>query len=154
MYPLIQKAIGRRLRLLRGEMTQAKFAEILGTNQAMLSRYESGSVEAPRAILEKAADHAGTSLEWILLGQAEAPPAPERKVAEQKPPYPSRQAWTRLQAALGPGDEELLELISWLVGLWEGEETEVVASLKRLLEPHVPAELLDATRELRGRGQE
>jgi transcriptional regulator with XRE-family HTH domain len=64
------KAVGRRLRLLRGfDMNQAAFARDLGISQSQLSRYEKGKSEIGAEILLRMAEKFGKSMEWLLTGK-------------------------------------------------------------------------------------
>jgi len=65
----VPKTIGKRIRHLRGDLTQVEFAENLGIKQAMVSRYEADKeVPSPRVLL-KIAVYTGKSMEWILTGK-------------------------------------------------------------------------------------
>lgn len=61
-----------RLKELRGEEPQAKFAAKLELPQQTYSRYESGKSEPPLALLKDIALRFGVSADW-LLGLADGP---------------------------------------------------------------------------------
>lgn len=63
------QALGQRIRQLRGEMTQERFARTLGISQAQLSKYELGQSALPLSVLAKLAKECGTSADWILTGK-------------------------------------------------------------------------------------
>ena len=62
------RAIGRRIRELRGQSTQEEFAKELGISQAQLSKYELGQSAPPRGVLTKLRETRGKSVDWILKG--------------------------------------------------------------------------------------
>lgn len=62
------KAVGARIRMVRGAMTQEKFAKIIGVKkQNYVSRYERGRIPNPN-ILAKIAEFGNTTIDWILCG--------------------------------------------------------------------------------------
>jgi transcriptional regulator with XRE-family HTH domain len=64
------KAVGRRIRMLRGfEINQAEFALELGVSQGQLSRYEQGRSEIGAMILLRLARKSGKTMEWLLTGK-------------------------------------------------------------------------------------
>lgn len=64
------KAVGRRLRELRGFDTRQKdFARQLGISQGQLSRYEKGKSEIGAEVLLRISQHFGKSMEWLLIGK-------------------------------------------------------------------------------------
>ena len=64
----------KRLRDLREDhdLTQAQVAEILGTSQTMVARYERGANELPIRHLLRLADYYGVSADFIL-GRTDRP---------------------------------------------------------------------------------
>ena len=62
------RAVGQRIRQLRGETTQNEFARILGISQAQLSKYELGQSAPPLGVLTKLGNTSGKSVDWILGG--------------------------------------------------------------------------------------
>jgi transcriptional regulator with XRE-family HTH domain len=68
--PIDWKAVGRRLRQLRGfEIVQAQFARELGISQGQLSRYEKGRSEIGAEILLSLSRISGKTIEWLLTGK-------------------------------------------------------------------------------------
>lgn len=64
------KAVGRRLRELRGfETTQKEFARQLGISQSQLSRYEKGKSEVGSEALIRITQRFKKSVEWLLTGK-------------------------------------------------------------------------------------
>jgi len=64
------KAVGRRIRELRGFDTRQKdFARQLGISQGQLSRYEKGKSEIGAEVLLRISQHFGRSIEWLLTGK-------------------------------------------------------------------------------------
>lgn len=60
--------IGRRIRELRGQLTQEEFARTLGISQAQLSKYEAGQTAPPLGLLAHLAKWSGRTTDWILTG--------------------------------------------------------------------------------------
>ena len=63
------RAIGRRIRQLRGRATQKDFARALRISQAQLSKYELGQSAPPLGVLAKLAERLGRSVDWIVRGE-------------------------------------------------------------------------------------
>lgn len=62
------KAVGARVRAVRGAMTQEKFAKVIGVKkQNYISRYERGRIPNPN-ILVKIAEYGNTTIDWLLCG--------------------------------------------------------------------------------------
>jgi len=66
--------VAERLRGLRESLniSQAKIAEIIGTNQSSVNRYEHGQAEAPYKVLLWYADYFDVSLDYIF-GRTDKP---------------------------------------------------------------------------------
>jgi len=65
------KSLGRRIREIRGfDLTQVRFAGILGIRQTTLSKYEQGLAEPPLDILVRLRDYSGKSIDWIVTGES------------------------------------------------------------------------------------
>jgi len=56
---------GKRLRILRGEMSLSELAIKVETTKAMLSRYENGKVEPGLKVLRRLANYFNVTLDWI-----------------------------------------------------------------------------------------
>lgn len=67
-------SVSERLRTLRESLniSQAKLAEICGTNQSSINRYEHGKAEAPYRMLLWYADYFDVSLDFIF-GRTDKP---------------------------------------------------------------------------------
>ncbi len=63
------KAIGARVRALRGTVLQDEFAPKLGISQGQLSKIESGKIAPTLDVLVKLASRFDKSLDWIVTGQ-------------------------------------------------------------------------------------
>jgi transcriptional regulator with XRE-family HTH domain len=63
------KAVGHRIKQLRGEDTQEEFALVLNISQAQLSKYELGQSALPLSLLAKLAERSGHTTDWILTGK-------------------------------------------------------------------------------------
>ncbi len=63
------KAMGSRIRSLRGDILQQDFARQLGISQSQLSKVESGNAPPTLHVLFMLADRFGKSLDWIVTGK-------------------------------------------------------------------------------------
>lgn len=63
------RAMGSRIRALRGEVLQKEFAVRIGISQGQLSKIESGRLAPTVEILVRLADEFGKSLDWIVTGK-------------------------------------------------------------------------------------
>lgn len=66
------KAVGRRIRALRGNRTQADFAELLGVTRSALANYETGRTVPSRFTVLKMASALGVSPSAIATGHTES----------------------------------------------------------------------------------
>ena len=68
------KIIGQRLRILRqnAKLSQARVAEVVGSRQSAVARYESGEAHVPAEMLVTLADYFDVSLDYIL-GRCDEP---------------------------------------------------------------------------------
>ncbi|MEI6125195.1 MAG: helix-turn-helix domain-containing protein [Pseudomonadota bacterium] len=62
--------IGERLKKMRGEMSQASFAKMLGVKAPQYNRYETGKIKPPRKLLEQISEVKKISIDWILTGES------------------------------------------------------------------------------------
>lgn len=88
--------VGQRLRLLREgvKLSQKKIAELIGTSQVSINRYESGSGEPPFKTLIWYADYFDVSMDYIFARTDQ----PQGKLYEYKP-------------KIGANNEELRQFI-------------------------------------------
>ncbi len=63
------RALGTRIRSLRGGMSQTTFAELLGISQEDVSRFESGSRMPSIPLLLRLSGMHRVSLDWLVKGQ-------------------------------------------------------------------------------------
>ncbi len=64
------RAISRRIREIRGfDLTQGRFARILGISQAQLSKYEKAQSVPTLELLYKLKSFSGKSIDWIVSGE-------------------------------------------------------------------------------------
>lgn len=61
-------SFGDRLKEVRGELTQAEFADILGIPQVTLGNYERGRNEPRFEFIEKVCSRFEINVEWLLFG--------------------------------------------------------------------------------------
>ena len=78
------KQLGIRLRTLREGLgiSQAKFAEIIGSTQSSINRYENGQATPTVELLRKYADYFDVSIDYIFARCDE----PQGKLYQAKPP--------------------------------------------------------------------
>lgn len=61
--------VGERIRAVRGNRTQEKFAKAIGVRkQNYISRYERGRIPSPE-LLVRIAKMGGVSIDWLLTGK-------------------------------------------------------------------------------------
>jgi transcriptional regulator with XRE-family HTH domain len=63
------RAMGSRIRALRGEVLQEELAVKIGISQGQLSKIESGRLAPTLETLVRLADQFGKSLDWIVTGK-------------------------------------------------------------------------------------
>lgn len=66
------QAVGRRLKQLRGDISQKAFSEKLGLTQGIVSRVESGQIEEVLGYIDRVVSLTKANLNWILTGQGDA----------------------------------------------------------------------------------
>lgn len=81
--------VGERIRKIRGGLTQAALADILGVKANALCRYEKGRIP-DEGILNKIAEYGNTTVDWILRGETPLIPrvreiSPEEDVSAPHP---------------------------------------------------------------------
>ena len=81
----MMELVGERLRFLRekAHLSQAKLAELLGTHQSAVNRYEHGQSAVPFSLLRNYADYFDVSLDYIF-GRTDHP---QGKLYEYKPNF-------------------------------------------------------------------
>ncbi len=62
---------GKRIKLVRGEMSRDAFAQIIGSNRNSLARYESGQGSPPLALVGKICEEFNININWILTGEGQ-----------------------------------------------------------------------------------
>ena len=80
-HKLIFLDIGKRIRQVRGNLTQGQLAKILEVKQNTVSRWEKWGVAPDEDTLKKLAEFGGVTIEWLLRGQAH----PAGQLAEMAP---------------------------------------------------------------------
>ncbi len=63
------KAIGERIREIRGEVLQEELAVYLGISQGQLSKIERGKTAPTVEILVRLSERFGKSVDWIVRGR-------------------------------------------------------------------------------------
>ena len=90
------KQLGNRLRALRESIgiSQAKFADVIGSTQSSINRYENGQATPTVELLRKYADYFDVSMDYIFARCDE----PQGKLYQAKPP-------------VGEGNPELAQFV-------------------------------------------
>ncbi len=109
MKTLVAQAVARQLRRVRGSLTQAEFARLLGIKQQQYSRYESGRRIPPDDVLLKAARYANLDVQAVvgqpilapegagLLGERLHPLAPEVRIVTPEEARPHLEELERVE---------------------------------------------------------
>ena len=61
--------VGKRVRSLRGLLTQSEYAKKIGVSQGYLSDIERGNKEVGPEVLLRIREDSSRSVDWILTGQ-------------------------------------------------------------------------------------
>ena len=61
--------IAGRIRMVRGNLSQVKFAEKIGLSQRTIANYENGDNIPNAEVVTRISDIFGVSLDWLLKGQ-------------------------------------------------------------------------------------
>ncbi len=69
MWTLDLRALGARVRALRGHILQEELARRIGISQGQLSKIESGRLAPTLETLVRLANQFGKSLDWIVAGK-------------------------------------------------------------------------------------
>ena len=90
------KKLGNRLKILREGtgLSQAKFAEVIGSTQSSINRYENGQATPSVELLRRYADYFDVSLDYLLARTDN----PQGKLYEHRP-------------KIAPGSEEMKQFI-------------------------------------------
>lgn len=110
------RAVGRRIRFLRGDLSQAEFAERVGVSRAALANYETGRTIPSPQVMGDIARAGGVAADFLQSGQVET--------------------LEELATSLGLGKNSVDELTKdeWaVVRLLSACNTEVVANVLRAL---------------------
>jgi transcriptional regulator with XRE-family HTH domain len=75
------ETVGERIKVLRGSVSQAQFAEMYGLSKNTLWGYENGTTDPRASFVAKLAKDYGVTTDWILFGEGE-PPKPELSARE------------------------------------------------------------------------
>lgn len=66
---VLKREIGKRVKALRGTMTQAEFGKIFGKSQDAICAYEKGIVFPPIDVIVKMSQRFNVPVEWIITGK-------------------------------------------------------------------------------------
>lgn len=115
------KEVGKRLKTLREsiQLSQAKIAQMFGTNQSSLNRYEHGQSEPPMALLRKYADYFDVSMDYIFARTDK----PQGILYEAKSPLPDSKEMKRfIEMCFDPQSPMNEKLKQALFDLMEGKK--------------------------------
>jgi len=79
-----------RIREVRGNLSQIRFAELLGVNQGTVHKYEKGIGAPSIETLSKIAKYGGVTVEWLLHGEGPAAAAGAPNAQEVAATYDAR----------------------------------------------------------------
>jgi transcriptional regulator with XRE-family HTH domain len=107
---------GRRIKEIRGSVSQPAFAARLGVSLQGYLNYEYGKRVPPDPVLAKLSEMSGRSVEWILTG-VEPGTVPADRAAETPAPYgldDVTQKVVQMMARMSEGDKrEVLKYASY-----------------------------------------
>lgn len=112
------KQVGKRLKLVRGRLTQEAFASTLGVSASYVKKTELGGKPSLKYLTNIAADY-DISLDWLLLGNGtieatNAAAIQPRSILENSAAY---QAETKEQSSTAAEDPELAEMVKTLTDI-------------------------------------
>lgn len=104
-----KKAIGHRIRQIRGTLTQKEFANKIGTRQNNISHYETGVMLPPLDRFIRIAEAYSVSLDWLITGKISkhrsvpvfSGPLPRRGRQKRFPPETEKRIVQLYQTGLG-----------------------------------------------------
>lgn len=100
----IHKEIGKRIKTIRGNLSQKKFGELLGgISQDKISKYESGTIAAPISVIAKIAKTGNVTVDWIFWGE------------ENKKVKSLNDLLMKVRQIYGKGDEKKISLLDRLL---------------------------------------
>lgn len=112
------KQVGKRLKLVRGRLTQEVFASTLGVSASYVKKTELGGKPSLKYLTNIAADY-DISLDWLLLGNCiieatNAAAIQPRSILENSAAY---QVETKEQSSTAAEDPELAEMVKTLTDI-------------------------------------
>ena len=114
------EGVPSRLRALRGDMSQIRFAERTGITQSAYSNYERGARELPLSAASHIAEVLSIDLAWLLVG------------------VPSEAMLRSLGEVDALRDPQLAEMLAWLATEWEAHNEHGRESLRQRFEAAFP----------------
>lgn len=115
--------VGKRLRALRESIgiSQKKMADLLGSRQANINRFEHAQSQPPVALLRRYADFFDVSLDYIF-GRTDQP---QGKLYEYKPEWSAEREDMRrfIEMCFDPGSPANLKLKEALFRIAEGDDS-------------------------------
>jgi len=79
------RGLPKRIKEIRGSLTQGEFGERIGVKQATVYKYEKGLALPGDLTLKKIADYGGVTVEWLLHGEEPAAVKYSIKTREHAP---------------------------------------------------------------------
>lgn len=112
------KQVGKRLKLVRGRLTQEAFASTLGVSASYVKKTELGGKPSLKYLTNIAADY-DISLDWLLLGNdtietTNAAALQPKSILENSAAY---QTEAKQQSPLATEDPELAEMVKTLTDI-------------------------------------
>lgn len=120
--------VGKRLKLVRGRLTQEAFASSLGVSASYVKKTELGGKPSLKYLTNIAAGYS-VSLDWLLLGNdtgktADASGIPSKIILENSTAY---QTEVNLQNPLTAEDPELAEMVKTLTDIMNSGDPDLRA---------------------------
>ena len=78
--------IAGRIRMVRGNLSQVKFAEKIGLSQRTIANYENGDNIPNAEVVTRISDIFGVSLDWLFGDTADGEPPEAAKPEADRPP--------------------------------------------------------------------
>lgn len=122
------KQVGKRLKLVRGRLTQEAFASTLGVSASYVKKTELGGKPSLKYLTNIAADY-DISLDWLLLGNetvetANAAGIQPKSILENSAAY---QTEAKQQSPAAAEDPELAEMIKTLTDIMNSGDLDLRA---------------------------
>lgn len=111
--------MGARIRTIRGALSQAKLAEIIGVSQGTIGKYEKGMMPSSDSLL-RIAEYGGKSANWIRNGIEDIKPMSIAEITSSYSPEAKTIAQTIEMIIEGKTEEERREMVKNIMAdIWK-----------------------------------